>query len=117
MEIAMKFRQWMFAAAACVALAAQAAPKTQWTVVDLGPSFNPIFGGVVATALNDRGQVTGWSYYGNNVNFPARRAFIWDNGVLTDTGAVPGSTDSAAFAINSKGALSGYGSNLAAVYQ
>jgi probable HAF family extracellular repeat protein len=100
-------------------LAAQAAPKPQWTVVDLGPSFNPVFGGVVAVALNDQGQVTGWSYSGTNYSAPVHHAFIWENGAITDTGVVPGTTDSAAWGINSKGTLAGSSSfqSQAAIYR
>jgi len=115
----MRIRHWIAAVACAASLAAQAAPKPQWTVVDLGPSFNPIFGGVVATALNDQGQVTGWSYYGSNVSAPVHHAFIWDNGSLMDTGVVPGSNESAAWGINGKGTLAGSSSysSQAAIYQ
>lgn len=103
-------------AALCLAAALAQAAQSRWTIVELPPSFNPAFGPVAAIALNDAGQVTGWSYSGQNV--PVHHAFIWDNGVMTDTGVVPGSTESTAWGINSKGTLAGTDNRgHAAIYQ
>lgn len=51
-----------------------------------------------ATAINDSGQVVGYS--GNH-------AFFWDNGVMTDLGTLPGDTSSTATAINNSGQVVG----------
>lgn len=44
-----------------------------------------------ATAINEAGQVTGWSetgekYEEQGVSLPVRHAFLWDNGVMYDLG-------------------------------
>jgi probable HAF family extracellular repeat protein len=39
-----------------------------------------------ATALNDAGQVAGWSFGTFGIGNPGGYAFFWDNGVMTDLG-------------------------------
>ena len=63
----------------------------------------------VAMGLNDARQVVGWS------SIPAcavnghecRRAFLWDDGVMTDLGILPGDEESVARAINNHGLVVG----------
>jgi len=54
-----------------------------------------------ATAINDRGQVTGLYFGGNG-------SFLWSNGRLTDLGTLPGATFSQAYGINNHGQIVGY---------
>lgn len=107
-------RKFLAAALFLTAGFAHGAPASRWTVVDLGPSFNPVFGGVAATALNNRGQVTGWAYYGQSV--PMHHAFIWDSGTLVDTGVPTGSFESIAYGINNRGTLAGNNNSSQAAY-
>lgn len=64
-----------------------------------------------AYGLNETGQVVGDSFSvsqaldGGHVK---TRAFLWQNGRLTDLGSLPGSNDSEARAINSRGQIIGY---------
>jgi probable HAF family extracellular repeat protein len=80
--MAMKYRQWMVAAAALVALAAQAGPAPQWTITDIGALGAY---GAAATGVNDRGDVVGYSSVPG-----ATHAFLWQNGVMHDLGMAPG---------------------------
>jgi probable HAF family extracellular repeat protein len=59
----------------------------------------------VATAVNDLGQVVGYSYL-DDVN---RHAFRYTNGTLSDLGSLGGY--SGANAINDKGIIVGFSSN------
>ncbi|RKY21340.1 MAG: hypothetical protein DRQ55_04615 [Planctomycetota bacterium] len=93
-----------------VLLAALAAPALAadptYTYVDLGTLGGP---SSVAMGLNDAGQVVGWSSIpGCTVNgHPCRRAFLWENGVMTDLGLLSGDEESVARAINASGLVVG----------
>jgi probable HAF family extracellular repeat protein len=56
-----------------------------------------------AHALNDAGEVVGWSYDSQG----AAISFLWRNGVMTNLGTVDGDPCSAADGINSKGQVVG----------
>lgn len=72
----------VFSLAATVA-AAQG-KKLNYKVIDLGALPGRSMAYVQPNGLNDRGQVTGWSY---NIHFVDDLAFVWDKGVMT---AIPG---------------------------
>jgi probable HAF family extracellular repeat protein len=57
-----------------------------------------------ANAINEKGQVVGWSETGSSGT--DRHAFLWDNGTLTDLGTAGGS-ESFAYDINAKGLIVG----------
>lgn len=79
------------------------ADPPQYSVIDLGT-----LGGdhSAATALNNSGQVTGWSEVVPG-NTGVVHAFIYSNGVMQDLGTLPGCTSSKGFGINSSGAVAG----------
>jgi probable HAF family extracellular repeat protein len=58
-----------------------------------------------ASAINASGQVVGWTVgeYGS-----VNRALLWDNGVLTELGTLPGKESSYPLAINNAGQVVGY---------
>jgi len=62
--------------------------KPQFTVIDLGTL--PKFTNSVATAINDKGQVVGWTdsiqVAAGTAATNARRGFLWENGKMTDLG-------------------------------
>ena len=70
-------------------------------VIDLGT-----LGGEssVATDMNDKGQIVGWSHLGGGS--AANRAFIWEDGVMTDLGTLGGSS-AKAWGINKHGQVVG----------
>jgi len=77
--------------------------------IDLGG-----FGGVennVAYAINNRGQVVGASDLPGDENTPPftapAHAFLWQDGVMTDLGTLPGDVSSAAGSINESGQVVG----------
>jgi len=58
-----------------------------------------------AIAINDRGQVVGWSTLAGDTNL---HAFIWEDGVMTDLGSLPGTSSSSdPAAISRRGAVAG----------
>lgn len=73
------------------------------------------YGGSMAYALNDCGQIVGHSTTGERL--PDRNAvyhaFLWQNATLTDLGTLPGYTHSYALGINNQGQVVGtcYASN------
>ncbi|MCB9914799.1 MAG: hypothetical protein H6828_06565 [Planctomycetes bacterium] len=97
-----------FACAALgAALLATPAAAGGYVFVDLGT-----LGGAnsAALGLNDRGQVVGWAEVpgcttGNGL--PCRRAFLWEDGVMTDLGFLAGDEGSVARAINDAGLIVG----------
>ena len=74
-----------------------------------GPAYWPIDLGhlgrtqTVAKAINDSGQVVGWS----KDSAGRMQAFAWSNGTMTGLGFLPGGTSSVANAINNAGEISG----------
>ena len=95
---------------ACAALvlvaagAAHAAPS-RWTMTDLGNGFNPAFGAVFATSINNRGEISGWAYA--NQPIPMHHAFVWENGTITDLGVPPGRFESGIYGLNNRGTFVG----------
>ena len=80
---------------ACTAVAlAHAAKAPRWTVIDLG-ALGPY--GSTATALNDKGDVVGYSYVNG-----ANHAFLWSNGAMRDLGTPPGSPSSSAVGVSDR---------------
>ena len=57
-----------------------------------------------ATAINDSGQVVGWSSLTNNL---VTHAFLYVNGKMTDLGTLPGFAGSQATSINAQGQIVG----------
>jgi probable HAF family extracellular repeat protein len=65
----------------------------------------------VATAMNDQGQVVGYSQANPNnasITWPVFHAFVSQNGQTTDIGTLPGGSFSYATAINNNGQIAGY---------
>lgn len=80
---------------------------TGYTFVDLGTLGGDHSG---AMGMNDQGQIVGWSTIpgcttGNGA--PCKRAFLWENGVMTDLGFLAGDEGSIARAINDNGLIVG----------
>jgi probable HAF family extracellular repeat protein len=73
----------------------------RWRIIDLGT-----LGGEAsfAQAINDRGQIVGTTF---NKSWDDR-AFLWQNGKMTDLGMLPGGTGSGALAINDRGQILGW---------
>lgn len=65
-----------------------------------------------ANALNDKGQVVGWSGTkpgGGALAFDvSARAFVWDSGRMVNLGGLPGGSISTATAINNHGVIVGF---------
>jgi probable HAF family extracellular repeat protein len=66
-----------------------------------------------AVAINDRGQVIGTS----SVASDRYHAFIWQDGVMTDLGVLPGQANSKAVAINERGQVVGDSDERAFLWQ
>ncbi|MCZ6834642.1 MAG: hypothetical protein O7G85_02615 [Planctomycetota bacterium] len=59
-----------------------------------------------ANDINEQGQITGWMGGAPSTD---SQAFIWDNGVVLDLGAIPGGTTAEGMAINNLGHVTGRG--------
>jgi probable HAF family extracellular repeat protein len=80
---------------------------TGYTFVDLGTLGGNDSG---ALGINDQGQIVGWSTIpgcSTASGADCRRAFLWDNGVMTDLGFLPGDEGSVANSINNSGVIVG----------
>jgi len=86
---------------------ATAAGAELYSVTDLGTAggVHPLVGqyNTVATAINNQGQIAGWSYIAGNTY---SRAFVYSGGVMTQLGAADG-TYSKGWGINSLGQIVG----------
>jgi probable HAF family extracellular repeat protein len=86
------------------------ARAVMWTpegwMVDLGTL--PGDARSVSTAINDNGQVVGYSYQ-NTTAIPGSHAFSWTrDGGMTDLGTLPGAGYSQAFGVNNHGQVVGF---------
>jgi probable HAF family extracellular repeat protein len=87
--------------------AALAGDPPAYTFVDLGTLGGPASG---AMGLNDQRQVVGWSTTNATCvinDHLCRTAFLWEDGVMTDLGFLPGDEESVARAINNDGLIVG----------
>jgi len=82
------------------AFAVAQGPLPGITITDLGN----LGGDSVAYAINNEGQVVGYSY---TAAFQPH-AFLWQNGTMTDLGTLVGGTQSVADDINNEGQVVGY---------
>ena len=106
----MNLIQKMACAALVLAAGATAnAAQPQYTITDLGNGFNPRFGAVFATSVNNRGEVSGWAYAGENV--PMHHGFSWEHGTLTDLGVPANAYESAVYGLNNRGTYVGHSGN------
>jgi probable HAF family extracellular repeat protein len=96
----------------------------RYKLIDLGTFGGPASyfsgGGIGNLVLNNEGIVAGYADtsapdpYAPNCFNPdcfLSHTFRWQNGVLTDLGALPGTNSSAASGINSRGWIAGYSEN------
>lgn len=73
--------------------------------IDLGNlGGDGLFGGILASGLNNVGQVVGLSDTANDASF---HAFLWENGHMTDLQTLPGDAYSTATAISDRGVVLG----------
>lgn len=87
-----------------VAGAAHADHLIDWKVVDVG-ALRPD-GQTIATAVNNRGQVAGYTSP-PSATAPGSHGFIWEDGFLRDIGTIPGSITSLPLDINEAGEIAG----------
>jgi probable HAF family extracellular repeat protein len=76
------------------------------SIINLGPHARAL-GGLynnLPTAINDSGQVVGWSDLPGDAT---THAFLWQDGNMTDLGTLPGDTSSFAYGINDSGQVVG----------
>jgi probable HAF family extracellular repeat protein len=116
-----RFGCWALAALCAVTTAAYAARAPQWTITDIGGLSQTFGGGSNAYAINDRGDVTGYSWAGQTV--PQHDGFLWSNGEMTDLGIPQGQYSSTAMALNNHGMVVGtvsgppHGGDRVAIYR
>ncbi|MDQ4128137.1 MAG: Ig-like domain-containing protein [Actinomycetota bacterium] len=82
---------------------AQSAGAAEYTVTDLGTLPGASSSG--AEAINDSGQVVGWS--GTHPGAGDTRGFLWQDGAMTDLGSLGGGDYSRAFDVNGSGQVVG----------
>ena len=109
--------------AVCALPSQLAAQHARYKLIDLGtlggPNSFPSPAGQGVVMLNNAGTVAGWAdttipdpfCFGNDGLCLITHAFRWDNGTLTDLGALPGVNSSAAIAINAGGWVLGESQN------
>jgi probable HAF family extracellular repeat protein len=120
---------WFTALAIPVGMSAQDNPSPthkhhQYKLIDIGTLGGPASyysaAGLGSQVLNDRETVTGYGdtplpdpYSPNcwDEDCFLGRAFRWQNGVLTDLGALPGGSNSAVSGINARGWIAGFSQN------
>lgn len=62
----------------------------------------------LATAINDQGQVVGWSDLpGDTPTSGTTHSFLWQDGIMTDLGTLPGDASTYAYGINDAGQVVG----------
>lgn len=86
--------------------------EARWVIRDLGTlgrgEFFKYQGFSLASAINDRGQIVGWSWRSEDEQWAGSgHAFLWENGKMRDLGALPGLPDSRARDINDQGQIVG----------
>ena len=87
-----------------VCVCATSTVSAQWTITDLGTLPGGSSGFSAANGINDAGQVVG-----SSSSATGTRAFLWQNGVMTNLGDLPGGADnSVATSINNSGQVVGY---------
>ena len=68
-----------------------------------------------ANSINNHGQIVGSSCYdektSGDITYCYNHAFLWQNGVMTDLGSLPGGNNSVAGCINDKGQIVGNSEN------
>jgi probable HAF family extracellular repeat protein len=77
---------------------------TRWVTTDLGTLGGP---SSYAAAINQRGQVVGYSPVVTPDGRLRRHAFLWENGKMRDLGTLPGNRYSEATDINERGQIVG----------
>ena len=82
----MNASKWMIAAVAFAAAAAQAAPTPRWSLAEIAPIAS--VGSATPTAINNRGEVVGYSTAFDPSQGTSVRAFLWDSGTTTDLGRI-----------------------------
>lgn len=77
---------------------------------EIGNQGSPLGGQFdnVPTAINNRGQVVGWSDLPGDAT---THAFLWQNRAITDLGVLPGDVSSFAFGVNDRGQVVGNSCN------
>jgi probable HAF family extracellular repeat protein len=84
-----------------------------WSGLALAQTYSiielPTLGGdTFGYAVNDSGQVTGYSYLSpSGTGSDPRHAYLYSNGVMQDLGTLPGFTSSSGFGINISGEVTG----------
>jgi probable HAF family extracellular repeat protein len=89
-----------------VCVCATSTASAQWTITDLGDLPGGFYSYKFPKDINDAGQVVGNV---TNARGTISHAFLWQNGVMTNLGDLPGGADtSVAFGINNSGQVVGW---------
>jgi probable HAF family extracellular repeat protein len=78
--------QLLLAAAIALAGAVHAAPQARWSYTEIAPIAS--IGSATPTAINNRGEVVGYSTAFDPSQGTSVRAFLWDSGVTQDLGRI-----------------------------